>query len=93
MPRSFATLPISFEVCISIVEQSISIQFFETLLIIPLSPRYISFECLPSFQEGYLDVEYFMSNGGSEDALQSCKDQWLTYNEPQWRMVIYCLEK
>ena len=44
-------------------------------------------------KEGYLDVEYFMSNGGSEDALQSCKDQWLTFNEPQWRMVIYCLEK
>ena len=44
-------------------------------------------------KEGYLDVEYFMSNGGSEQQLQSCKDEWLTYNEPNWRMVLYCLEK
>ena len=44
-------------------------------------------------KEGYLDVEYFMANGGSEQQLQSCKDEWLTYNEPNWRMVLYCLEK
>ena len=44
-------------------------------------------------KEGYLDVEYLMANGGSEQQLQSCKDQWLTYNEPNWRMVLYCLEK
>ena len=44
-------------------------------------------------KEGYLDVEYFMANGGSEQQLQSCKDEWLTYNEPNWGMVLYCLEK
>ena len=44
-------------------------------------------------KEGYLDVEYFMSNGGSEDLLQSCKKKWLDDDKPQWRMVIYCLEK
>ena len=44
-------------------------------------------------KEGYLDVEYFMSNGGSEDLLQKCKNEWLTNKEPNWRMVLYCLEK
>ena len=44
-------------------------------------------------KEGYLDVEYLMSNGGSEDLLQNCKEQWLSKAEPQWDMVIYCLEQ
>ena len=44
-------------------------------------------------KEGYLDVEYLMSNGGSEDLLQNCKGQWLSKAEPQWNMVIYCLEQ
>jgi hypothetical protein len=43
-------------------------------------------------KDGYLDVEYFMSNGGSEELLQNCKGKWLSNAEPQWDMVIYCLE-
>jgi len=44
-------------------------------------------------KEGYLDVEYLMSNGGSEELLQYCKRKWLSKAEPQWDMVIYCLEQ
>ena len=43
-------------------------------------------------KEGYLDVEYLMSNGGSEELLQNCKGKWLTNAEPQWNMVHYCLK-
>ena len=39
IPISEAFFPISIEVWISIVEQSISKQFFDTLFIIPLSPK------------------------------------------------------
>ena len=43
-------------------------------------------------KDGYLDVRYLMSNGSSQKLLQNCKGKWLSNAEPQWDMVIYCLE-
>jgi len=44
-------------------------------------------------KEGFLDVEYMMSNGESLEKLNSCKSQWLKLDSPQWDMVRYCLER
>ena len=44
-------------------------------------------------KEGFLDVEYIMSNGESLEKLNSCKSQWLKLDSPRWDMVRYCLER
>lgn len=43
--------------------------------------------------EAFLDVKWGLDNGSIPKVLyEKCKEQWISTEEPQWRMVSYCIE-